>query len=169
MYYRVSTVAQGRSGLGLEAQQFAVESLCASRGWNIITPPFTEIESGKCDDRPELAKAFHRAKVTGSTLVVAKLDRLSRNVAFLATLQESGVKFIAADKRSRPVGRFTRRCLMRPRHNQGDGLQGQSWDARRTGFIMQQAFRPRPLPLKAGSTRLLRPAVPAIAAQGPAG
>lgn len=81
----------------MDAQQFAVESLCASRGWNIIAPPFTEVESGKRDDRPELAKALHRAKVTGATLVVAKLDRLSRNVAFLAALQESSVKFIAAD------------------------------------------------------------------------
>lgn len=96
-YYRVSTAAQGRSGLGLEAQQHAVESLCASRGWDIVAPPFTEVESGKRADRPELAKALHRAKVTGATLVVAKLDRLSRNVAFLAALQESGVKFIAAD------------------------------------------------------------------------
>lgn len=96
-YYRVSTAAQGRSGLGLEAQRAAVESLCASRGWELIAPPFIEVESGKRDDRPELAKALHRAKVTGATLVVAKLDRLSRNVAFLATLQESGAKFIAAD------------------------------------------------------------------------
>jgi DNA invertase Pin-like site-specific DNA recombinase len=96
-YYRVSTAAQGGSGLGLEAQQHAVESLCAGRGWEIIAPPFTEVESGKRADRPELAKALHRAKVTGATLVVAKLDRLSRNVAFLAALQESGVKFIAAD------------------------------------------------------------------------
>ncbi|MEQ1933963.1 MAG: recombinase family protein [Fimbriimonadaceae bacterium] len=96
-YYRVSTAAQGRSGLGLEAQKQAVESLCASRGWEIIAPPFTEVESGKRANRPELAKALHRAKVTGATLVVAKLDRLSRNVAFLAALQESGVKFIAAD------------------------------------------------------------------------
>jgi predicted site-specific integrase-resolvase len=97
VYYRVSTAAQGRSGLGLEAQRQAVESLCASRGWDIIAPPFTEVESGKRADRPELVKALHRAKVTGSTLVVAKLDRLSRNVAFLAALQDSGVKFIAAD------------------------------------------------------------------------
>lgn len=96
-YYRVSTASQGRSGLGLEAQREAVESLCLSRGWELIAPPFTEVESGKRDDRPELAKALHRAKVTGSTLVVAKLDRLSRNVAFLAALQESGAKFIAAD------------------------------------------------------------------------
>lgn len=59
--------------------------------------PFTEIESGKRSCRPELRKALHRAKVTGAALVVAKLDRLSRNVAFLATLQESNVKFVAAD------------------------------------------------------------------------
>lgn len=96
-YYRVSTAAQGRSGLGLEAQRAAVESLCAARGWELTAPPFTEVESGKRNDRPELEKALHRAKVTGATLVVAKLDRLSRNVAFLAALQESGVKFIAAD------------------------------------------------------------------------
>lgn len=96
-YYRVSTASQGRSGLGLEAQQHAVESLCASRDWEIIAPPFTEVESGKRADRPELAKALHRSKVTGAILVVAKLDRLSRNVAFLAALQDSGVKFVAAD------------------------------------------------------------------------
>lgn len=96
-YYRVSTAAQGRSGLGFEAQRAAVESLCAARGWELTAPPFTEVESGKRNDRPELEKALHRAKVTGATLVVAKLDRLSRNVAFLAALQESGVKFIAAD------------------------------------------------------------------------
>lgn len=96
-YYRVSTVAQGRSGLGLDAQREAVEQLCASRGWEIIAPPFTEIESGKRADRPELVKALHRAKVTGATLVVAKLDRLSRSAAFLTALQEAGVPFVAAD------------------------------------------------------------------------
>jgi DNA invertase Pin-like site-specific DNA recombinase len=96
-YYRVSTADQGRSGLGLEAQRSAVETLCASRGWEIIAPPYTEIESGKRADRPELTKALHRAKVTGAVLVVAKLDRLSRNVAFLAALQDSGARFVAAD------------------------------------------------------------------------
>jgi DNA invertase Pin-like site-specific DNA recombinase len=58
---------------------------------------FTEVESGKRDDRQQLIEALGHAKVTGSVLVVAKLDRLSRNVAFLATLQDSGAKFIAAD------------------------------------------------------------------------
>lgn len=95
-YYRVSTEAQGRSGLGLEAQQEAVVGLCQQRGWEIIAE-FTEIESGKRNDRPQLTSALKRAKVTGARLVIAKLDRLSRNVAFLAALQESGAKFTAAD------------------------------------------------------------------------
>lgn len=95
-YYRVSTSAQGRSGLGLEAQRMAVAQYCGGRGGNVLGE-FTEIESGKLDARPELTKALHLAKVTGATLVVAKLDRLSRNVAFLAALQESGARFVAAD------------------------------------------------------------------------
>lgn len=95
-YYRVSTEAQGRSGLGLQAQRDAVSSLCHQRNWEIIAE-FTEVESGKRNDRPQLATALKRARVTGSRLVIAKLDRLSRNVAFLASLQESGAKFTAAD------------------------------------------------------------------------
>lgn len=95
-YFRVSTAGQGRSGLGLDAQRAAVAQYCGGRGCNVLGE-FTEIESGKVDTRPELAKALHLAKVTGATLVVAKLDRLSRNVAFLAALQESGARFVAAD------------------------------------------------------------------------
>jgi len=95
-YYRVSTDKQGWSGLGLEAQRQAVLSLCQSRSWEVIEER-TEIESGKVADRPELAAALHLAKVTGATLVVAKLDRLSRSVAFLSALQDSGAKFVAAD------------------------------------------------------------------------
>ena len=95
-YYRVSTEAQGRSGLGLEAQREGVTMLCLQRGWEIIAE-FTEVESGKRNDRPHLLAAMKRAKVTGSRLVIAKLDRLSRNVAFLAQLQESGAQFTAAD------------------------------------------------------------------------
>lgn len=95
-YYRVSTEGQGRSGLGLEAQRHAVRALCDSRGWEVIDER-TEIESGKNDARPELAAAMHRAKVTGAVLVVAKLDRLSRSVAFLSALQDSGTRFVAAD------------------------------------------------------------------------
>jgi DNA invertase Pin-like site-specific DNA recombinase len=95
-YYRVSTSAQGRSGLGLDAQRSAVAQFCGGRRCELVGE-FTEVESGKVDARPQLAKAMHLAKVTGATLVVAKLDRLSRNVAFLAALQESGARFVAAD------------------------------------------------------------------------
>jgi DNA invertase Pin-like site-specific DNA recombinase len=95
-YYRVSTEGQGRSGLGLEAQRDAVAGLCQTRGWQIVAE-FTEVESGKRNDRLELSAALHRAKVTGAILVVAKLDRLSRNIAFLTALQESGTSFVAAD------------------------------------------------------------------------
>jgi len=96
-YYRVSTAKQGSTGHGLAAQRAAVEELCRTRGLDLIAPPFEEVESGKNADRPELMKALERCKVTGATLVVAKLDRLSRSVAFLAALQDSGAKFIAAD------------------------------------------------------------------------
>jgi len=95
-YYRVSTVKQGRSGLGIDAQKAAVAAFCASRGCETLEE-FTEYESGKRDDRPELGRALHLSKMTGATLVIAKLDRLSRNLAFLATLQEAGVRFVAAD------------------------------------------------------------------------
>ncbi|MFJ1257145.1 recombinase family protein [Cupriavidus sp. CuC1] len=95
-YLRVSTERQGRSGLGLEAQDQAVKQYKAAIDGH-IGHTFIETESGKLNTRPELAKALHLAKVTGATLVIAKLDRLSRNAAFLLTLQESGVKFVAAD------------------------------------------------------------------------
>lgn len=95
-YYRVSTAQQGRSGLGLEAQRTAVASYCRGRECQLLAE-YTEVESGKRNSRPELAKALHHAKVTGATLVIAKLDRLSRNAAFLLQLQDSRVKFVAAD------------------------------------------------------------------------
>jgi hypothetical protein len=87
---------QGASGLGLEAQRKAIDDLVASRAADVIAR-FTEVESGKFADRPELGKALHLAKVTGATLLIAKLDRLSRNAAFLLTLRDSGVRFVAAD------------------------------------------------------------------------
>jgi DNA invertase Pin-like site-specific DNA recombinase len=96
-YLRVSTARQGASGLGLEAQRDTVRQFVASRGGKIIAPEFVEVESGKINARPELAKAINRCKATGATLCVAKLDRLSRNAAFLMTLRDSGVQFIACD------------------------------------------------------------------------
>lgn len=95
-YIRVSTRKQGASGLGLEAQQTAIEAFCRQRGATMLQT-FTEIESGKDNARPQLAQALHLAKVTGATVVIAKLDRLSRNAAFLLTLRDSGARFVAAD------------------------------------------------------------------------
>ena len=95
-YYRVSTDRQGQSGLGLEAQQTAVEQHLAGGNWDLIES-YTEIESGKRNDRPELAKALAACKRNRATLVIAKLDRLARNVAFVANLMESGVSFLAVD------------------------------------------------------------------------
>ncbi len=95
-YLRVSTAKQGKSGLGLEAQRQAIDAYVTQRHANVLQT-FTEVESGKSSDRPELGKALHLAKVTGATLIIAKLDRLSRNAAFLLTLKDSGVRFIAAD------------------------------------------------------------------------
>lgn len=95
-YLRVSTARQGSSGLGLEAQNLAVQQYAASSNSDIIAT-FTEVETGKLNARPELTEALHLAKVTGATLVIAKLDRLSRNASFLMALQDAGVKFVAAD------------------------------------------------------------------------
>lgn len=95
-YLRVSTAKQGHSGLGLEAQRAAIQSYADSKGAQ-VSKEFVEVESGKLNARPQLAAALHLAKVTGAVLVIAKLDRLSRNAAFLLTLRDSGVKFIAAD------------------------------------------------------------------------
>jgi DNA invertase Pin-like site-specific DNA recombinase len=95
-YYRVSTVKQGRSGLGLEGQQAAVRSYLNGGAWT-LTDEFTEVESGKHDDRPELSRALDLCRLTGATLVIAKLDRLSRDAHFLLGLEKAGVDFVAAD------------------------------------------------------------------------
>jgi len=95
-YYRVSTVRQGRSGLGLEAQRASVLGYLKGTSGRLLSE-FTEVESGKRNVRPELARAIQRAKVSGARLIIAKIDRLSRNAAFLLTLRDSGVKFVAAD------------------------------------------------------------------------
>lgn len=95
-YLRVSTARQGRSGLGLEAQRTAVTAYLNGGQWTLLRE-FVEVESGKRDDRPELAKALHLCKVSGAALVIAKLDRLSRNASFLLALRDAGVRFVAAD------------------------------------------------------------------------
>lgn len=95
-YYRVSTDRQGRSGLGLEAQQTAVSGFLRGKGWR-LAGEFTEIESGKRRDRPRLEQAIAEAKRIKGTLVIAKLDRLARNVHFISGLMETGIDFVAVD------------------------------------------------------------------------
>jgi DNA invertase Pin-like site-specific DNA recombinase len=95
-YYRVSTQKQGRSGLGLEAQQASVRE-CLQRVSGVELASFVEVESGPKSDRPKLEAAILRCKQSNATLLVAKLDRLSRNAAFLMNLKDSGVQFEALD------------------------------------------------------------------------
>lgn len=95
-YYRVSTDRQGKSGLGLEAQQEAVSSFLKAHHWQLIDA-YTEVESGKRNNRPELQKAMEACKKKRAVLVIAKLDRLGRNLAFIANLMESKADFVAVD------------------------------------------------------------------------
>jgi DNA invertase Pin-like site-specific DNA recombinase len=94
-YLRVSTERQGQSGLGLEAQRAAIAVYTSGRGE--LVAEFVEVESGKRSDRPELEKALAEAKRAGAVLVIAKLDRLARNVAFIATLIERKIEIAACD------------------------------------------------------------------------
>lgn len=95
-YYRVSTERQGISGLGLEAQRNAVLQHMMREGGR-IDGEYVEVESGKRSDRPKLAAAIRECKRSKSTLIIAKLDRLARNVHFISGLLESGVDFVAVD------------------------------------------------------------------------
>jgi DNA invertase Pin-like site-specific DNA recombinase len=95
-YLRVSTARQGRSGLGLEAQRKSVEDYLNGGNWELARE-FVEIESGKRSDRPQLDKAFQLCRLLGAKLVIAKLDRLSRDAHFLLGLEKAGVDFVAAD------------------------------------------------------------------------
>ncbi len=95
-YLRVSTDKQGKSGLGLEAQRKAVADFLNGGRWELLQE-FVEVESGKRNDRPQLAEALSICKKHKAKLVIAKLDRLARNVNFVSGLMETGVEFVAAD------------------------------------------------------------------------
>lgn len=96
-YYRVSTDKQGKSGLGLEAQQAAVAAYLNGGDWKLVAE-YTEVETGTSKkQRPVLAEAMAACKLYGATLIIAKLDRLARNVAFISSLMEAGVEFVACD------------------------------------------------------------------------
>jgi DNA invertase Pin-like site-specific DNA recombinase len=98
-YYRVSTKRQGRSGLGLEAQQHIASNYLRSVPESKLIDALVEVEHGtrKGNDRPELAKALAACRIHKATLLISKLDRLARNVAFTSALMESGVDFICCD------------------------------------------------------------------------
>jgi DNA invertase Pin-like site-specific DNA recombinase len=95
-YLRVSTIRQGISGLGLEAQREAVASYLNGGKWSLVQE-VVEVESGKRNDRPAIAEALRLCRLHRATLIIAKLDRLARNVHFISSLMESGVEFIAVD------------------------------------------------------------------------
>lgn len=95
-YYRVSTREQGNSGLGLDAQRSSVENFISKSGGEVLSE-YTDIESGANDNRPQLAKAIADCKKYDATLVIAKLDRLSRSAAFIFTLESSEVEFVCCD------------------------------------------------------------------------
>ncbi len=106
-YYRVSTAKQGKSGLGRKAQETAVHTYLNGDRWK-LTAEFTEVESGKRSDRPQLAAALAACRLHRAKLVVAKVDRLTRSVAFLSALLESGVEVLFCDlpQMEGPTGRF---------------------------------------------------------------
>ena len=95
-YLRVSTERQGKSGLGLDAQRAAVREWLNGGNWSVLAE-YVEVESGKNDDRPQLAAAMAQCRLTGARLVIAKLDRLSRDASFLIGLEKAGIDFVAAD------------------------------------------------------------------------
>src|SRR6476469_7037084 len=95
-YYRVSTRRQGASGLGVEAQQKAVRDYLNGGRWQLVEE-IVEVESGKRDDRPQLAHALDLCRAWRATLIIAKLDRFARNVEFTARLMNSCIEFVAVD------------------------------------------------------------------------
>jgi DNA invertase Pin-like site-specific DNA recombinase len=96
-YLRVSTDEQGASGLGLEAQEATVRALAAQHGVELVEPPAREVESGARQDRPVLLATLERCRREGLALLVARLDRLSRNAAHLLAIRDSGVRLLVGD------------------------------------------------------------------------
>jgi Resolvase, N terminal domain len=114
----VSTQEQGKSGLGLDAQRTAVADYLNGGSWELIGE-FTEVESGKRSDRPELEKAIAQCKRDKARLIIAKLDRLSRNVAFISALMERKVDFLAVDNPA--ASKFTIHILAAVAEYERDG------------------------------------------------
>lgn len=124
-YCRVSTARQGKSGLGLEAQQAAVKRYAEERGK--VLCEFIEVESGKVKERPQLAAALTHCRKHKATLLIAKLDRLSRNVAFIATLMEGKVPIVAVDNPT--AGEFTLHILSAVAQQESKMISARTKDA----------------------------------------
>jgi DNA invertase Pin-like site-specific DNA recombinase len=116
-YYRVSSRKQGKSGLGLEAQQTSAKVFLNGGNWKQVGE-FVEVESGKRNARPKLGEALALCRIYNATLIIAKLDRLARNVAFIANLMESGVEFIAIDMPT--ASKFTLHIMASVAEQEGD-------------------------------------------------
>jgi DNA invertase Pin-like site-specific DNA recombinase len=129
-YYRVSTRKQGQSGLGLEAQQTTVREYLNGGDWELVGE-LTEVESGKHSSRPKLIEALRLCRVYNAKLIIAKLDRLSRNVAFVSALMEAGVEFVAVDMPK--AGKFTLHIMAAVAEQEADMI------AERTRKAMQTA------------------------------
>lgn len=112
-YYRVSTSKQGASGLGLEAQKQIVDAYIGQEQGRRVLMSFQDIESGKKNTRPQLMKAIEACRKFNCTLLIAKLDRLSRNASFILTLRDNNVKFQALDipeANTLTIGIFCNHC-----------------------------------------------------------
>lgn len=183
-YCRVSTDKQGRSGLGLQAQKTAISAHLGPQD-RLLQPVFVEVESGRKKDCPELAKALRQCRETGATLIVAKLDRLARNLAFIANLMESGVEFVAADLPS--VNRLTLHILAAVAEEEARAISARTKaalaaaKARGVKLGGDRGYRPTTAPDQAHGTQAaaqaralraaqfrarVRPQVEALAAQG---
>jgi DNA invertase Pin-like site-specific DNA recombinase len=122
-YFRVSTDRQGKSGLGLEAQREAVLTYLDGGNWQLVGE-FTEVESGKRSDRPQLAAALAACRRHKAKLVIAKLDRLSRNLAFIATMMERKVDFVAVDNPA--ATKFTLHILAAVAEHERDAISART-------------------------------------------
>lgn len=145
-YYRVSTDRQGRSGLGLEAQRAAVAAYLA-RGGQLVAE-YTEIESGRKNDRPQLAAALTLCRQKKARLIIAKLDRLARNVAFIANLMESGAEFTACDMPE--ANRLTLHILAAVAEHEREAISKRTKEALAAAKARgQQLGNPNPVPAAA--------------------